>query len=277
MRDPFHRTSMKLAARLAAALGVCFAIVAVPQGAGAEVPPSCGGEMQTATVVDAADAATLILAGGHELHLVSIIAPGTLDNDRDAEAEARALLRRLAAGKTVKFFATAGAKDRYGRTPVRGVLLDELTWLEAALVDAGAVRVAADGEENCLTALRAREEQARTGKRGLWARDGFRVYAATDIAGLAAATGRFAVVEGRVRRTGEFRGRIFLDFGRRYVEDFSIVVTPEIRKAFTAKGEDPKNWRGRRIRVRGVLGSWGGPAIELSSATAIEMLDTSQP
>lgn len=273
MRGTDQRSIAK-AAGLFAILGGCCAALHSAYG---EAPPPCGEAMQTAVIANSTDGATLVLADGRELHLVSIVAPGAFDNDSAAEAEARAQLQRLVVGKTVKFSATTGAKDRYGRVPVQGVLLDEQTSLEAALVDAGVVRVAADGEEKCIAALRTREQAARIAKRGLWARGGFDVFDATDIAGLTAAAGRFAIVEGRIRRTGEFRGRIFLDFGRRYVEDFSIVVTPEILKAFTGKGQNPKNWRGRRIRVRGVLGTWGGPAIELSSATAIEMLDNDQP
>ncbi len=82
------------------------------------------------------------------------------------------------------------------------------------------------------------------------------------------------MVEGTIRRVGRGRGRLYLDFGRRFTEDFTIIVPDSLRKRLEAAGADPKNWRGKRIRVRGILFFWGGPAMEINLAQAIELLES---
>jgi hypothetical protein len=76
-----------------------------------------------------------------------------------------------------------------------------------------------------------------------------------------------------VQRVGESGGRTFLDFGRRYTQDFTIVVPRASQSAFQAAGIDLKAMRGKRVRVRGVLYSFGGPAIEARLPAALEVLD----
>lgn len=253
-------------------------VAASPSGARAENPAiACGGTLNIAEAVEAADGATLRLADGRELRLASLIAPGVLDENVAAQAHAAETLRRLAAGKRVSFFADKDTRDRYGRVAARATIIEPQTWLEAALTEAGAARVAVFGNDDCVTALLARERKARAANAGLWAEPAFAPFAATDLAGLNGAVGRFAVVEGRIARVGETRSRLYLDFGRRYIEDFTIVVPENLRKALQTKGSDPKSWRGRRVRVRGMLVSWGGPAIELSAAAAVELLDQNEP
>ncbi len=96
--------------------------------------------------------------------------------------------------------------------------------------------------------------------------------AADDLAGLNAATGRFAVVEGVVHHIGETASRTYLDFGRRYTKDFTIVVPRAARRSFAAAGIDLKSLRGQKVRVRGVLFSSGGPAIEIRKPASLELL-----
>jgi hypothetical protein len=117
------------------------------------------------------------------------------------------------------------------------------------------------------------ESKARSARIGFWNEPKFGVFDAQNIEGLLAAEGRFVVVEGTVRRVGESRGRLYLDFGRRFREDFTVIVTDRLRKSLIAQGSDLKSWRGKRIRVRGILFSWGGPAMEINSGQAIELLN----
>ena len=67
-------------------------------------------------------------------------------------------------------------------------------------------------------------------------------------------------------------GRLFLDFGRRFNQDFSIVIPRGARAAFAAAGVDLKALAGKRVRARGVLYIWGGPALELRIPTALEIV-----
>ncbi len=163
--------------------------------------------------------------------------------------------------------------DRYGRIVGQGALTEEPRWVAAELVAAGMLRIAPEaGEPACADALQTHERSARAAKLGFWAEPRFAVQDAQAIEALNAARGRFAIVEGSVQRVGESGGRTFLDFGRRYSQDFTIVVPRAAQNAFQAAGIDLKAMRGKRVRVRGVLYAFGGPAIEARLPAVIEIL-----
>lgn len=229
-----------------------------------------------AKVMEVTESGTLRLADGREVRLASMAGPNVLDGDSEAAAQTVALLRQLAEGKTVRVFTDAKDRDRYGRIVARAVLIGEGAWLEPMLIEQGVMRVAISGNAACIAALLAVERKARDEKRGLWAREKFRVFDAADHAALNREIGRFVVVEGTIRRVGDTRARLYLDFGRRYTEDFSIIVPAAFRSELAKIGGDPKNWRGRRVRVRGILVAWGGPAIEVNAAQAVEMLESAE-
>ena len=145
--------------------------------------------------------------------------------------------------------------------------------MQGVLVANGMLRVGPEtGEPACSEALIAEERTARAAKTGLWAEPRFAVESAERLSALNAAIGRFAVVEGRVTRVGATSGRTYIDFGRRYSEDFTIVIPREARAAFAAAGIDLATLRGKRIRGRGVLFSSGGPAIEVRKPASIEIV-----
>ena len=233
---------------------------------------ACGGKPVAAVAAEAIDATSLRLADGSEIKLVTVIGPSAADGDDVAEARALAALKQLTAGRKLTIFA-AGDKDRYGRILARAVRIENDIWLEAALAEKGFLRVRPDPNETCTKALLAAEQKARAAGAGLWADKKFQVLDARDIPALTEALGRFVIVEGTIRRVGETKPRLYLDFGRRFTEDFTIVIPNSLRNSLTIKGSDPKNWRGKRVRVRGVLISWGGPAIEINTAAAIEFVN----
>jgi hypothetical protein len=164
--------------------------------------------------------------------------------------------------------------DRWGRLPVEGVLDDGGT-LAHALVDAGYARVdPGPGAQLCDPALLTREARARAGRRGIWSEPENRPLSAHDREALAARMGEDVIVEGRVVSVGE-RGRAtYLDFSRRWQGGFTVIVPQEIWHELSDSGIDAAHLDGRRIRVRGVLLDWRGPAIELAIAAFIEDLET---
>ena len=183
------------------------------------------------------------------------------------------VLGEIANGKRATLYLSSEEKDRYGRISAQAVLVEEKIWLEAELLKRGSVRVFPAASEQCVKALLEFETVARSARTALWNEAKFAVMDAQNEAALLAADGRFAVVEGTIRRVGEARRRLYLDFGRRFKEDFTIIVPDSVRKSLTTQGSDPKSWRGKRVRVRGILFSWGGPAMEINRAQAIELLD----
>ena len=245
-----------------------------PAAARADAWPACAGAGSSPAsyeAVGARDGATLRLTDGREVRLAGVIALNDLDGDAAAVRQATAALDRLVAGKRILLYSTETG-DRYGR--VRGqVALADGAWVQGVLVANGMLRVGPEaGEPACSEALIARERAARAAKAGFWTDARFSVESASDLAALNAAVGRFAVVEGRVTRIGETASRTYIDFGRRYSEDFTIVIPREARAAFAAAGIDLKSLRGKR--GRGVLFSSGGPAIEVRKPESIEIVES---
>jgi endonuclease YncB( thermonuclease family) len=241
--------------------------------AAAEGPAVCGGKSAQARIIETMDGTTFRLEDGRVVRLANVIPAMPIDGDRQALLRAKEALAEIANGKHALLYFASESKDRYGRISVQAVLLEEKIWLESELVSRGLARVFPSANDKCMTALLQFESKARSARAGLWNESKFGVFDAENVEALLAAEGRFAVVEGAVRRVGESRGRLYLDFGRRFTEDFTVVVPDRLRKNLVAKGSDPKSWRGKRIRVRGILFSWGGPAMEINLAQAIELLD----
>ncbi len=113
---------------------------------------------------------------------------------------------------------------------------------------------------SCNSLYKEAEEKARQAKRGIWSTPGA-VIKATDETALAAHVGLHTVVEGRVTATGTTREWIYLNFGSRWSEDFTILVAPRDFVPIFGNGLDPAMLQGTVMRVRGVVREEGGPAI----------------
>jgi micrococcal nuclease len=243
----------------------------------AQDPALCGGKPSAVRIAEVLDGISLKLDDGRTVRLASMIAPLQIDGDSEAVIHAKNALAEIANGKDASLFLSSDGKDRYGRISAQAILIDGKIWLEAEMLTRGLARVYPTPNDKCMKALLQYEAKARSALAGLWKHAKFAVFGAEDVEALLSAEGRFVVVEGTIRRVGEARGRVYLDFGRRFTEDFTIVVPDNIRKTLLAQGSDLKSWRGRRVRVRGILFSWGGPAIEVNLAQAIELLDQDIP
>jgi DNA/RNA endonuclease YhcR with UshA esterase domain len=87
------------------------------------------------------------------------------------------------------------------------------------------------------------------------------------------ARGRFAIVEGKVLSVRESGATIYVNFGRRWDEDFTVTISKRSERLFAASGVMPKSLTGRRIRIRGVVEERGGPWIEAVLPRQIEIVD----
>jgi len=84
--------------------------------------------------------------------------------------------------------------------------------------------------------------------------------------------GRFALVTGKVLSVNESGGLVYLNFGRRWTESFTVTLAKRNQRMFTAAGLDPTKLAGREIEVRGWIEERGGPAIEASRPEQIEIV-----
>ncbi|HVG51600.1 MAG TPA: thermonuclease family protein [Xanthobacteraceae bacterium] len=229
------------------------------------------GDTFVARVKTVFDGRTLALADGREVLLASIETPGTW---------ARDALPALVAGRDLSFSQIAPQPDRYGRLLARAFRDEDGTplALEAEMVGKG-LAVAGmppandKSGRNCLETLLAAENTARKAKLGLWSDPDYDTKASDNPTAILAARGRFTIIEGKVLSVGESGGTVYINFGRRWSEDFTVTILKRLSARFTAAGMDPKRLEGRKVRVRGFVEERGGPWIEATGPEQIEIAE----
>jgi endonuclease YncB( thermonuclease family) len=227
-------------------------------------------------VVEALDPITLRLADGGVLRLAGLVAPEPPLGYRGvwrSHERARTGLAALTEGTTLAV-RVAGA-DRWGRALGAATLPDGRD-LAAVLLSAGWAMVAGHAPGPDRVGRLELEAEARAREHGLWADAYYRVRAAEDLPAEleadAVSSGRFLLVEGRVREVAVVRGRAYLNFGPDWRTDFTATLSPDARRRFRDAGLDPRDWQGRTLRLRGWLLSWNGPMLELADPGQVEVL-----
>jgi hypothetical protein len=84
----------------------------------------------------------------------------------------------------------------------------------------------------------------------------------------------FQVVEGRVTKVAQYRKTTYINFGRRWRTDFTLIVKGRSHRYLKKHGLDLTSLKGRRVRVRGWIEERNGPMIRLTHPEQIEILDT---
>jgi hypothetical protein len=124
-----------------------------------------------------------------------------------------------------------------------------------------------------MTALLTAERAAQRARLGLWSDPYYELRHAEDPAAIAAERGRFTIVEGRVLSVRESGSTIYVNFGRRWSEDFTVTIAKRNERAFVSAGIEPKALSGRRIRIRGWIEERGGPWVEAMRPEQIELVE----
>jgi endonuclease YncB( thermonuclease family) len=225
----------------------------------------------TATIQSVLDGRTVRLADGRQARLIGLELP---DRPEGAQA-AKAALAALVEGRAVTLARVDQESDRYGRLPALLYLaLDFETPVQKTLIAQGHGRVAARvGDRACARALHEAEQAARVAGRGLWANRHDVIKPAANPQLILAGRGTFALVEGRVLSVGQSGGTIYLNFGRRWSDDFTVTVSKRNERAFAAAGVAPQSLARRNVRVRGFVEERGGPWIEAAWPEQIEIAE----
>jgi endonuclease YncB( thermonuclease family) len=258
-------------ARALIALAAVFAFEAHPETSGTFMVGAC--KLDTigpGVVTGIVDARTVLLDGGREARLAGIEVPAAGPTAGGGDVLPSlvgrdAILRRIGA-----------EQDRYGRLLVHLFVSEHGSerWIQADLIERGQARVASRvGDRACARELLARESKAREAKLGVWAEPVYGIMQAEEPAAVAAERGRFAIVEGKVLSVRESGNTIFVNFGRRWTEDFVVTIAKRNERGFAAAGLQPARLQGRRVRVRGIVEQRGGPWIEATHPEQIEVLE----
>jgi endonuclease YncB( thermonuclease family) len=252
-------------------------------------PTTCQRETVATGIVKAIiDGRTFSLTDGREIRLAGIEVPSlpatpepikaaatlAADGVPDPGLAAAAALTALVAGREVILTHPKLVADRYGRILADAAVVGaEAGSVVKFLLSQGVARVAAQaGEAACATELMAAERTARSQKLGLWGDSRYFPKAADDPAGVLAERGRFTLVEGKVMSVRESGGTIYLNFGQRWSEDFTVTILKRNERQFTAAGLALRSLAGRRVLVRGFIEERGGPWIEATGQEQIEIL-----
>jgi endonuclease YncB( thermonuclease family) len=234
-------------------------------GAVAAAQADCTFESQGSGHVAAIlDGRTLRLSDGREVRLAGLAQP--------APADAAPVLAALIGDRDVALRGSDDAPDRYGRQSLFVFAADSERSVQSALLERGeAVFSGLVADRACATGLLQAEATARTARRGLWsAPDAIKnAERAGDILALA---GQFAVVEGKVLSARQAGATFYVNFGRRWTEDFAVTISGRMIAPLEAAGLSPKSFQNRRLRVRGWVERRGGPQIEVFRAGQIELI-----
>ena len=245
-----------------------------PEPAEADLPPGLEPWRQ-ATVVEIIDGDTVVLDDGQELRLVGIQAPKLPLGRPGFQAwpmadEARQALADLALGQRITLASAGTRSDRHSRILAHAERDDGL-WLQGAMLVRGLARVYTFPDNRvAATEMLALERQAREARVGIWAHP---YYGVLDPAETPSHIDRFVIVEATVAATDRVRGRIYLNFGPDWREDFTVSIAPEDADLFDDAGIDPLLWAGRQVRVRGWLYFRNGPMIDLTHPEQIEVIE----
>jgi hypothetical protein len=221
------------------------------------------GEGRDAAIVDTR---SLRLDDGREIRLAGIERGGA------DGASGRTALAAIAVGREVTLHGNDDTPDRYGRQGAFVFVAGSQHSVQNQLLRRGEALVSSEiTEKTCAAALVAAESAARDARLGIWADP--TVIKNTESPGdILATIGHFAVVEGRVLSVREAGAITYLNFGRNWTRDFAATISRRIIPAFESAGLGPKSFENRRIRVRGVVSSRGGPRIELLRVGQVEVL-----
>jgi hypothetical protein len=150
---------------------------------------------------------------------------------------------------------------------------DAENWVQYEILTKGYALVAPGGDNaTCVTFLRGVERRARADGLGLWGDPYSLMKEAQYPDDVFTELGRYALVSGKVISVNESGALVYLNFGRRWAESFTVTVAKRNQRVFTAAGLDPKKLAGRQIEVRGWIEERGGPAIEASRPEQIEIV-----
>ncbi len=237
------------------------------------------GEGPTGTVTAVMDGDTLTLDSGITVRLVGAAAPALGNSGKGVAAAplaeaAKAALEKLALGQSVRLALGEAETNRFGH------MLAQLyvgsapeVWAQQTMIAAGLARAySLPQNRNCVAELLTAEALARTNKLGIWADPYYSVRDAADPDMIATHAGRYELVEGKVLGTGKARDRVYLDFGKVWKQDFTVMIDKKAQGLFAAIGIDPMRLGGRTIRVRGWVEMRNGPLIVVTQPEQIEVL-----
>lgn len=262
--------------------GVGTATAPIPSGgeaSGCALPPSDAS--RAFDVIEVVDGDTIVLDDRSEVRMVGIQAPKLPLGRRNfpewpLAKEARDLAVDIASRRDVVLWSGGSDEDRHGRRLAHTYVRDGqdgTIWFQGEMLRRGLARVYTFPDNRaCVADLLAQEAAAREEGLGMWGLDTYRIVNANELDRLNSREGSYELIEGRVREAKLINGRVYLNFGTDYREDFTVTISPRDMKLFRDAGIDPTDYEGRIVRARGWVRLFNGPSIDATHPEQIEVL-----
>jgi len=262
---------------------VLFCLLALASPAVAE--SKAKGTVFSGHVVRVIDGDTLVLDGDRRVRLLDINTPEMNYDSGKPEPyaqEATDALRRMVFGQYVTVETGHKAKDGYGRW-LGHVYMRTASggsaWVNGTLVREGYAHIYSFADNAMYTSeLGAYEAIARANKRGLWNFPEWQVRKADDCCARED-IGTFKLVEGTIRSAAHVKrtsgGRTYLNFGKNWKTDFTVMIADKDRKWFKKAGIDDiiVHYKGKTVRVHGFLQPVNGVQVRVTHPAQMDILD----
>ncbi len=182
--------------------------------------------------------------------------------------EAKAFNQRLVEGKVVRLEFDLEKKDKYNRLLAYCFAGD--TFVNAKLLEEGlGLLYTRVPNIKYVDLLVKSQKQARDNKKGIW-----QEVKIVSPENAALFLGRTQTVEGRVRNVSITEKAIYLNFGQDYKKDFTAVIFKDDLGLFNRDELISSNfYKGRRLRVTGLIKEYNGPEIIVNHPWQIENLN----
>ena len=251
------------------AIVIFVALAAMPARAASGCAP--GGDATGSVQLTGLDpAGDLLLGDGRKLRLIGLAPRQNPEEMSRFDAGLRGFLGRPLG------LAVLGEPDRWGRLPARlsvppassGEPAQDLA--QSLLRQGAALPMPEPGLSPCEAPQKAPVQKtvtSRTQVSPLTAVDGH------DLAAVKAQEGRYVMLEGRIASVGERSQRTYLNFSRRPKEAASIVLSRSLWRELKSAGWTASDLGGKRLRAYGVLSGRDGLLLEVTSRTALELID----
>ena len=237
----------------------------------------CGSPAGTVQVVAVDERLDIALADGRLVRLGGLDTPRPERGDQQTARAARDFLAARLVGREAELDLLVNGTDRWART-VADLLAPKAPSdsasaesISSALLRAGYARVKPEFEtRSCAAARLVIEDGARRAGLGIWRDPEYSVIPSFETAALRRRDGQLVVIEGRVRKVGFGRSRLYLDLAPH--DGPTVVVARKLETAFAKAGRPVDALPGQTIRARGVLDDRFGLRIEVGEPAMIEVL-----
>ncbi|PCI56894.1 MAG: hypothetical protein COB36_01075 [Alphaproteobacteria bacterium] len=218
---------------------------------------------------------TVKLEDGRFVHLAGLnFADLDFYEPGDLSITAMHILDDFLKGKKVTLYQTKnpskGRKTRMDHHIGHLVRTDNDIWVQGMLLSLGVARVRTTPyNPDMAKQMLSLENTARKAKSGMWDIEEHRVLSPKEAA---KHIGSYQIVEGVVNTVSMRKNKLYLNFGKNWRDDFTIAISAFNLRKFTKQKLSPQQWNGKRLRVRGWIGSYNGPYMDIDHPERFEAI-----